>query len=73
MIFKQKENWPYHLLIITHIPVTRLQECSLKFMLCVSISTLLQVRVADELQPWEKNQIQTKYLMASANAVEVDT
>lgn len=40
---------------------------------CVSISTLLQVRVDDELQPWEKNQIQTKYLMASANAVEVDT
>lgn len=73
MTFKQKENWPYGLLIITHIPVTSLQERSFKCMLCVSISYLLQVRVADELQPWKKNQVQIKYLMALANAVEVDT
>lgn len=42
-------------------------------MSCVSINILLQVKVADELQLWEKNQIQIKYLMAWANAVEVDT
>lgn len=72
MMFKQKQNWPC-LLKITHIPVTRLQECSFKCMSCASISTLLQIRVADELKPWEKNQIQIKYLMALANAVEVVT